>query len=65
MMKSGEGMKKRQNGHKGIPAFRDKETYQRELGLEQVRIRRKSAVDSLEESEESEGLEKAGQGNLV
>jgi hypothetical protein len=64
MTKSGKGMKKRQNGNKSIPAIRDKEAYQRELGLEQERIRRKRAVDSLKESEEREALEKAGQGNL-
>ena len=58
-------MKKRPNGNKGIPAIRDKEAYQRELGLEQERIRRKRAVDSLKESEEREALEKAGQGNLI
>ena len=57
-------MKKRQNGNKSIPAIRDKEAYQHELGLEQERIRRKRAVDSLKESEKREALEKAGQGNL-
>jgi hypothetical protein len=64
MTKSIESMKKRQKDSKGIPAFKDKEAYQRELGLEQERIRRKRAVDSLKESEEREALEKAGQGNL-
>ena len=57
-------MKKRQNGKKGIPAFRDKEAYQRELDLEQERIRRKQSLDALKESAEREAQEKAGQGNL-
>ena len=57
-------MKKRQNGNKRIPAFRDKEVYQRELDLEQERIRRKQTLDALKESEEREAQEKAGQGNL-
>jgi hypothetical protein len=57
-------MKKRQNGKKGIPAFRDKEAYQRELGLEQERIHRKRTLDALKESGERGALEKAGQGNL-
>ena len=57
-------MKKRQNGNKGISAFRDKEAYQRELGLEQERLRRKKTLDALKKSEEREAQEKAGQGNL-
>jgi hypothetical protein len=57
-------MKKRQNGKKGIPAFRDKEAYQRELELEQEQIHRKKTLDALKESEEREAQEKAGQGNL-
>ena len=57
-------MKKRQNGNKGIPAFKDKEAYQRELGLEQERIRRKKTLDALKESEEREAQEKAGLENL-
>ena len=64
MTKSGEGLKKRQKSNKGIPAFKDKEAYQRELCLEQERIRRKKALDALKESEEREAREKAGQGNL-
>jgi len=64
MTESGEGVKKRQKGSKGIPAFKDKEAYQRELGLEQERIRRKKTLESLKESEEREVLERAGQGNL-
>ncbi len=47
-----KSMKKRQNGNKGIPAIRDKEAYQRELDLEQERMRRKKTLDALEKSEE-------------
>jgi hypothetical protein len=50
--------------NKGITAFTDKEAYQRELGLEQERIRRKKTLESLKESEEREAMERAGQGNL-
>jgi len=57
-------MKKRQKGFKGIPAIKDKEAYQWELGLEQERIRRKRSSDALKEYEKREALEKAGQGNL-
>jgi hypothetical protein len=57
-------MKKRQKSSKGIPAFKDKEAYHLELGLEQQRIRRKRTSDALKESEEREALEKAGQGIL-
>ena len=64
MTKSGEGMKKRQNGNMGIPAFKDKEAYQREIDLEQERMRRKKTLDALKKSEEREAQEKAGQGNL-
>ena len=64
MTKSGEGMKKRQNGNKGVPAFKDKEAYQREIDLEQERMRRKKTLDALKKSEEREAQEKAGQGNL-
>ena len=56
-------MKKKQTS-KGIPTFQDKEAYQWELGLEQQRIRRKKALDSLKDAEEREAMEKAGQGNL-
>jgi hypothetical protein len=47
-----KSMKKRPNGNKGIPAIRDKEAYQRELDLEQERMRRKKTLDALEKSEE-------------
>jgi len=57
-------MKKRQKDTKGIPALQDKDAYQRELGLEQERIRRKRTLEVLKESEERETLEKAAQGNL-
>jgi len=58
-------MKKRHKDAKGIiPSFQDQEAYQRELGVEQERIRRKRASDALKESEEREAMEKAGQGNL-
>ena len=52
-------MKKRQNGNKGIPAFKDKEAYQREIDLEQERMRRKKTLDALKKSEEREAQEKA------
>ena len=64
MTKSGEGLKKRQKSNKGIPAFKDKEAYQRELDFEQERMRRKKTLDALKKSEEREAQEKAGQGNL-
>jgi hypothetical protein len=63
-MTSGEDMKKRQKETKGIPAFKDKEAYQRELGLEQERIRRKKTGDALKEAGKREAKEQAGQGNL-
>jgi len=37
-MTSGEDVNKREKKTKGVPAFQDKEAYQRELGLEQERI---------------------------
>ena len=57
-------MRKRQKDTKGISALNDKDAYERELGQEQERIRRKKQLDSLKEAEEREAREKAGQGNL-
>jgi len=56
-------MKRRQKDTKAIPVLKDREAYQLELGLEQERIYRKRTLDALEESEEREVIEKAGQGN--
>jgi hypothetical protein len=42
----------------------DKEAYQRELGLEQERIRHGRTLDVLKESEKREALEKGGKANL-
>ena len=56
-------MKRRQKDTKAIPVLKDREAYQREPGLEQERIYRKRTLDALEESEEREVIEKAGQGN--
>ena len=57
-------MKKTQKRNNGFTAFHDKDAIQRELGLEQERIRRKKAFDSLKEAEAREAMENAGQGNL-
>jgi hypothetical protein len=62
-MRSGKDMKRRQKDTKAIPVLKDREAYQLELGLEQERIYRKRTLDALEESEEREVIEKAGQGN--
>jgi hypothetical protein len=57
-------MRKKQKNTKGLSALNDKNAYQRELGVEQERIRRKKTFDALKESQKREAMEKAGQGDL-